>query len=75
VIEMSEEKGYNEDWIEYYVYLESLRQSGATNMYGAAEYLDGVYDDLPAGSRTILASWMSNYDELVEDGVIDRGDE
>ena len=25
----------NEEWIEYYVYLEELRQSGVTNMFGA----------------------------------------
>ena len=24
----------NEEWIEYYVYLEELRQSGVTNMFG-----------------------------------------
>jgi len=29
----------NEEWIEYYVYLEELRQSGETNMFGATPYL------------------------------------
>ncbi len=26
-----------EEWIEYYVYLEELRQSGVTNMFGATQ--------------------------------------
>ena len=27
-----------EEWYEYYVYLEELRQSGETNMLGASPY-------------------------------------
>jgi len=65
-------KKYNEDWIEYYQYLETLRQSGITNMYGAATYLEEAYDlDRREGSP-ILLSWIQNYDALVKDGVIDR---
>ena len=70
---MTEEKGYNKEWIEYYVYLEELRQSGATNMFGAAPYLEAVLDeDEDARAQTILMSWMENYDQLVEDGIIQR---
>lgn len=29
----------NEEWTEYYVFLEVLRQSGVTNMFGATPYL------------------------------------
>ena len=28
-----------EEWTEYYVFLEELRQSGVTNMFGATPYL------------------------------------
>jgi len=66
------EKAYNKDWARYYLFLEELRQSGATNMYGAAPYLEQAYDDLPDTAMSIVVSWMENYDELVEDGVIDR---
>ena len=47
-------------------------------MYGArpylAEYIDfNVIEPRPNAS-TVLASWMRNYDALVNDGVIDRDD-
>ena len=73
---MSEETTvqYNEDWTEYYQYLEELRQSGVTNMWGAAPYLDAAFD-LERGKREakeILCDWMKNYQALVDDGVIER---
>ena len=67
-------KKYNEEWVDYYKFLEVLRQSGVTNMYGAVPYLQ-EYDDLTyAEASDILSSWMENYDQLIEDGVINRGD-
>jgi hypothetical protein len=62
----------NEEWIEYYVYLEELRQSGVTNMFGASSYLR---EDFGLGRREaikILSSWMENYDELIEKKIIRR---
>ena len=69
-------KEYNPEWAEYYVYLEDLRQSGVVNMYGARPYLAKYMeeDNIDASPATVLASWMKNYDKLVEDGVIDRDD-
>ena len=61
-----------EEWIEYYVYLEELRQSGVTNMFGASSYLR---KDFGLGRREaikILSSWMENYDELIEKKIIRR---
>ena len=66
---------YNEDWVGYYQFLENLRCSGATNMFGAAPYLERAYDDLPTNAVSILSSWMDNYSQLIEDGVISRGDD
>ena len=67
-------KKYNEEWVDYYKFLEVLRQSGVTNMYGAVPYLQ-EYDDLnDAKAGNILSSWMENYEQLIEDGVINRGD-
>lgn len=69
---MNQEKGYNEQWVDYYVYLENLRQSGATNMFGASPYLT---EEFSLGSREaskILSSWMDNYDELLEDNIFAR---
>ncbi|MAR83278.1 MAG: hypothetical protein CMF55_00585 [Legionellales bacterium] len=69
------EKKYNEEWIEYYQYLESLRQSGVVNMFGATPYLKAVFDgDEGFNAQKVLGSWMENYDALLEDGVIDRGE-
>jgi len=43
-------------------------------MYGArphlAKYME--LDDDPPNASTVLSSWMSNYDALVEDGIIIR---
>ena len=68
------EKEYNEEWIGYYQYLESLRQSGITNMFGAAFYLVEVYALSQGEASEVLASWMENYDALLSDGVIVRDD-
>lgn len=45
-------------------YLERLRISGVTNMYGAAPYLVSVFDIDKNEARTILSDWMKRYDEL-----------
>ena len=57
--------GYNEEWVVYYQYLEGLRQSGITNMFGASPYLAGTFNLHDAQATKILVSWMENYDELV----------
>jgi hypothetical protein len=64
----------NEEWIEYYVYLEELRQSGETNMFGATPYLREEFGLGRREAIKILSSWMDNYEELVEKGIINRGD-
>ena len=54
-----------EEWKDYYQMLENIRQSGITNMFGAAPYLRELCPEL---SRTeaneILCNWMTNYNEL-----------
>ncbi len=61
---------YKEEWIKYYEYLEMVRLSGGVNMYGATPYLVETFDLKLRDARTILASWMENYDQLKQDGVI-----
>jgi len=47
--------------------LESIRQSGICNMYGASEPLRQVFPDLTAKqSADILIYWMENYETLTE---------
>jgi len=62
----------NEEWIEYYVYLEELRQSGVTNMFGATPYLRKEFGLGRRESTQILANWMDNYAELIEKKIIRR---
>ena len=62
----------NEEWTEYYVFLEVLRQSGVTNMFGATPYLREEFGLGRRDAIKILSSWMDNYDELIEKKIIRR---
>ncbi len=62
----------NEEWIEYYVYLEELRKSGVTNMFGATPYLREEFGLGRREAINILGSWIDNYDELIEKKIIRR---
>ena len=54
-----------EEWEAYYQVLEDIRQSGVTNMFGAAPYLKEFCPELSLKlAQTILVNWMRNYDEL-----------
>lgn len=44
------------------VYLEKLRRSGATNMFGATPYLQSEFGLGKEEARSILSEWMSSYD-------------
>jgi len=70
---MSEKHPIKEEYYEYYKYLEALRQSGVTNMFGAVPYLRKEYPQLSyEEASAVLSNWMTNYTELVERGIIDR---
>lgn len=46
---------------KYWIFLEQLRRSGATNMYGAAPYLQKAFGVSHDRAVKILADWMRNY--------------
>ena len=46
---------------KYIDYLNALRESGRTNMYGAGEYLMDTFDLQKAEARKILSNWMKNF--------------
>jgi len=46
---------------EYYEYLEELRKSGKTNMFGATPYLQNEFGLSKNEARNILMEWMQNY--------------
>jgi len=68
------EVAYNKEWIPHYIYLESLRSSGVTNMYGASPYLEQARGLSSSEAKDVLCSWMEHYIALTEDGVITRGE-
>lgn len=46
---------------KYWIYLENLRRSGETNMYGATPYLQAAFGLTKSEARRILVDWMSKY--------------
>ena len=46
---------------EYWIYLENLRRSGVTNMFGASPYLQSAFGLTRSEANSILADWMRNY--------------
>jgi hypothetical protein len=48
---------------EHLEYLDTLRESGCTNMYGASVYLIEEFELSTHDSLTILAYWMKTFEE------------
>jgi len=46
---------------EYFEFLNVLRDSGATNMFGAAPYLQEEFGLSRWESRDVLISWMKSF--------------
>lgn len=56
------------EWKKYYMYLEDLRKSGKTNMFGAKPYLLARFKELDDKLATkILINWMQNYEEIANE--------
>ena len=48
---------------DHLVYLDALRESGATNMFGAGEYLQRSFPLDGDGAAAILGYWMDTFSE------------
>lgn len=48
---------------EHLVYLDELRESGETNMYGAPAYLIGEFDFTRKEALDITSYWMDTFSE------------
>lgn len=51
---------------KYFDYLDHLRDSGATNMFGAVPYLQKKFPELgidKARAREVLTAWMDSYSD------------
>lgn len=51
------------DYSKYFDYLDKLRESGVTNMFGAGTYLVAKFGISKMEARTILTKWMDTFDE------------
>lgn len=48
---------------EYFEYLDNLRESGVTNMFGACPYLEEEFGLDRTEAMKVLAEWMNTFDE------------
>lgn len=48
---------------EYLTYLDELRESGETNMFGAVPYLMDEFDFSKQDAKTVLSYWMASFGE------------
>lgn len=48
---------------KYWIFLEELRISGVTNMYGAGPYLQEEFGLDKKEAHKILADWIKNYNQ------------
>lgn len=46
---------------EYFKYLEELRNSGVTNMFGAGEFLEEAFGLEKQEAQRVLIEWMKSY--------------
>lgn len=46
---------------QYFKFLEKLRDSGVTNMFGAVQYLVDEFGITREEAKKILVSWMETY--------------
>ena len=51
---------------EVFLYIEELRESGETNMFGVAPYIQERFQMSRKDARDILSLWMKSYDRGVE---------
>ena len=50
---------------KYFDYLVELRDSGETNMFGAAPYLERRFGLSRTEARNILVQWIESFNEIV----------
>ena len=54
----------NGKWMKYFAYLDGLRESGETNMFGAGPYLREEFDELnKMDASTVLVTWMKTFSD------------
>ena len=54
---------------EYFLFLNDLRDSGKTNMFGATPYLQDAFGLEKKEAREILTRWMKSFSENIAEGL------
>jgi len=58
---------------KYYLYLDGLRESGVTNMFGAVPYLRMAFPNLSRReAKNILIDWMKTFEERQKEEVKEK---
>ena len=58
---------------DVFEYLNELRDSGVTNMFGATSYIVDEYDIDKRKASAILSKWMANFNEAGYDHLTIEG--
>lgn len=53
----------NKDKEKVFVFLDNLRESGLTNMFGASPYIEEMFGFERKTARSLLLEWMETFDE------------
>lgn len=53
-------------WCEYFLYLDDLRESGVTNMWGAGPYLQREFDLDENTARKVFLTWVDYFDREID---------
>ena len=48
---------------EMFLFLDSIRESGAINMWGAGEYLEEYFEVTKREAKEVLLEWMKTFAE------------
>ncbi|AMO55565.1 hypothetical protein GZ77_09500 [Endozoicomonas montiporae] len=58
---------------EHLTYLDELRESGVTNMFGASSYLEAEFPELGRNeARDILMYWMATFEDPHSPAIPDK---
>ena len=49
------------EYVDYFTYLDDLRESGVTNMFGARPYLEAEFDLAKDEAGEVLSAWMKTF--------------
>ena len=59
------------EWTKMFLYLDQLRESGVTNMYGSPAYLERDFGLKKDAAREVASNWMTFFNDRP---VKDRAD-